>query len=190
MSNCDKQIIIDDVDVSGCPCIQSNNIGDVVCVRLARTSLYCKGQPCYYKALERKEQECEELKIYIESNEQQVKEVETLVMDNDRLINELDQLKVENDSLKRQLQFEFDETLLQYSNELDRLKAENDELKVQNIKYMNGNIGYQLKNSLYKQTLTEIKEIATENSLAQVGYNPDWDIIIQKISECEGNDGR
>lgn len=43
--------------------------------------------------LERKEQECEELKIYIDSNEQQVKEVETLVMDNDRLINELAQLK-------------------------------------------------------------------------------------------------
>ena len=58
----DKQIIIDGVDVSGCPSIQSNSIGDVVCVRLARTSLYCKGQPCYYKALERKEQECEELK--------------------------------------------------------------------------------------------------------------------------------
>ena len=56
-----KQIIIDGVDVSGCPCIQSNNIGDVVCVRLARTSLYCKGQPCYYKALERKEQECKKL---------------------------------------------------------------------------------------------------------------------------------
>ena len=61
----DKQIIIDGVDVSECPCIQSNNIGDVVCVRLARTSLYCEGQPCYYKALERKEQECEELKKYL-----------------------------------------------------------------------------------------------------------------------------
>ena len=47
----------------------------------------------------RKEQECEELKIYIESNEQQVKDVETLVMDNDRLINELDQLKTENKHL-------------------------------------------------------------------------------------------
>ena len=62
MENLHKQIIIDGVDVSGCPCIQSNNIGDVICVKLARTSLYCKGQPCYYKALERKEQECEELK--------------------------------------------------------------------------------------------------------------------------------
>ena len=40
----------------------------------------------------------------------------------------------------------------------------------------------------YENALTEIKEIATENSLAQVGYNPDWDLILQKISECEGND--
>lgn len=51
------------------------------------------------RKLKAKEQEVEDLKIYIESNEQQVKEVETLVMDNDRLINELDQLKVENEHL-------------------------------------------------------------------------------------------
>lgn len=99
----DKQITIDSVDVSECEHV------------FARTSLFkeknfvectafflenedsrcnCSDNPnCYYKQLKRKEQECEELKIYIESNEQQVKEVETLVMDNDRLINELDQLK-------------------------------------------------------------------------------------------------
>lgn len=79
----------------------------------------------------RKTQECEELKIYIESNEQQVKEVETLVMDNDRLINEL-----------------------------DRLKAENDELKKKCNIYTCGICGNKEDcNKLYK-TLTEIKEIA------------------------------
>ena len=59
---------------------------------------YCNTEHC--SLLKAKEQECEELKIYIESNEQQVKEVETLVMDNDRLINELDQLKETNEILK------------------------------------------------------------------------------------------
>lgn len=47
----------------------------------------------YIPMIKELKQECEDLKIYIESNEQQVKEVETLVMDNDRLINELNQLK-------------------------------------------------------------------------------------------------
>ena len=55
--------------------------------------------------LKAKEQECEELKIYIESNEQQVKEVETLVMDNDRLINELNQLKQTLTKIKEILLF-------------------------------------------------------------------------------------
>ena len=57
----------------------------------------CIKEQCFtyrlLQLLKAKEQECEELKIYIKSNEQQVKEAETLVMDNDRLINELDQLK-------------------------------------------------------------------------------------------------
>lgn len=84
-----EQIIIDGCNVSGCENYRPKD----------RFTCYpyicnCHQKPdCHYKQLTRKTQECERLKIYIESNEQQVKEVETLVMDNDRLINELDQLK-------------------------------------------------------------------------------------------------
>ena len=39
-------------------------------------------------------------------------------------IKTIDQLKAENDSLKRQLQFEFDETLLQYSNTIEDLQKQ------------------------------------------------------------------
>lgn len=93
----DKQIIIDGVDVSGCEYFE-----DEECLNPSETVVNCEASPnCYYKQLKAKEQECEELKIYIESNEQQVKEVETLVMDNDRLINELDLLKAENEELKK-----------------------------------------------------------------------------------------
>lgn len=92
-----------------------------------------------------------------------------------------------------------------YEQQLDQFKAENDKLKVRNIKYMNGNISYQLKNSLYKQTLTEIKEIAEhciKQDICTICDNsekchiedeeiPTYDVcklILQKISECDGND--
>lgn len=113
------------------------------------------------------------------------------------LAKKYDQLKAENEELKKQLKFEFDETLLQYSNELDRLKAENEELKRDNaslyiiIDGKNGTIGcfkdrvdelkeekqalikdweekknlaYEIacKNEKLKQTLTEIKKIASK----------------------------
>ena len=39
-------------------------------------------------------------------------------------IKTIDQLKADNDSLKRQLQFEFDETLLQYSNTIEDLQKQ------------------------------------------------------------------
>ena len=71
------------------------------------TCCTCRNREWYrlYNDYKAKEQECEELKIYIESNEQQVKEVETLVMDNDRLINELDRLNEDRIEALKQLEF-------------------------------------------------------------------------------------
>ena len=116
----------------------------------------------------RKEQECEELKIYIESNEQQVKEVEMLVMDNDRLINELDQLKAENEELNRQLKKEIEASQKWYQLHTEEHFAK---LKLE-------------------ATLTEIKEIAlgVRNYLdcpspKDVRY--EMDRILQLISEVE-----
>ena len=157
----------------------------------------CQDNPnCYYKQLEklkaenlgfkilhesdkdllkRKEQECEELKIYIESNEQQVKEVETLVMDNDRLINELDRLNEDRIDALKQLEF---------------VRTLNTVKEAETIK-------------LHK-TLTEIKEIAEINPIntcwtvlelcEKCDENKECDIqcplfkfklILQKISEVE-----
>lgn len=111
-------------------------------------------------------QECEELKIYIESNEQQVKEVETLVMDNDRLINELDQLKAENEN---------------WQKEYWKLEQGNDFLAE--------------KNSRLKGCLAEIKEIAEPFCNACQEFEPEkkgsncmycnYGIILRKISEME-----
>ena len=76
------------------------------------------------------------------------------------------------------------------SEQLDQLKAENKELKKQvDITQMfldacNNSCEY------YKQTLTEIKFWARE-LLKRTGQVVPYEIkqILQKISECEGNDG-
>ena len=58
----DKQIIIDDVDVSGC-C----HYADGKCTNSHMIQSNCKNVAvCFYKQLKRKEQECEELKEYKE----------------------------------------------------------------------------------------------------------------------------
>ena len=81
----DCEYLIKINEMRTCKALNVSFYGDIIC----RDCIILKLK----KQLKRKEQECEELKIYIESNEQQVKEVEKLVMDNDRLINENDQLK-------------------------------------------------------------------------------------------------
>ena len=87
----DKQIK-EGIDVSQCECysVEGNSCNKTL-------SGSCMKEKCQtfrlLQTIKAKEQECEELKIYIESNEQQVKEVEAIVMDNDRLINEAEKLK-------------------------------------------------------------------------------------------------
>ncbi len=63
----DKQIMIDGVDVSGCKCFYIN---DSHPERQECINPYCKGfckdnPNCYYKQLQRKEQECERLKLQL-----------------------------------------------------------------------------------------------------------------------------
>lgn len=88
-----EQIIIDDVDVSGCEHYCLRYCKQVVDEDGCYVFLCAEDKNCHYKKWQRKEQECEELKIYIESNEQQVNDAEKLVMDNDRLINILQEIK-------------------------------------------------------------------------------------------------
>ena len=124
--------------------------------------------------LSSKEQECEELKKIINEAKNSKLDLKSFLV-GEAIQNEyeqkLDQLKAENESLKKQLKYEFDETLLQYSNRLDELH----------------------------KTLTEIKEIATnfyetgflrtDNGCILINNNTcveTLDKILQKISEVEG----
>lgn len=57
----DKQIIIDEVDVSGCKHFHYDE-----CLNLEETVSACKYNPnCLFKQLARKTQECEKLKKYL-----------------------------------------------------------------------------------------------------------------------------
>ena len=94
----------------------------------------------------------------------------------------------ECEELKKQIKYEFDETLLQYSNELDRLKAENGELKKNYFTVI------QQRNKA-EQTLIEIKELVQSDYCTEIGScefcaeigNCLNRKILHKISECEGN---
>ena len=128
---------------------------------LTEEDLRCDFYPnCYYKQLQAKEQECEEL------NEELYYWVNGEYCDNEcNVVKELDQLKAEND--------------------LFRTCHDNEQAKRRKL----------------EQTLTEIKEICNNNDELKGDFNlVDCDKyklgkhnlanrILQKISECEGNDG-
>lgn len=181
----DKQIIIDGVDVSGCEWIREVGLDSeyiCTCNSPNKTSGYCKYNPnCRYKELKAKEQECEKLK-------------ENLPNAITRLMGELDQLKAENDELMKQHQA--DKGLItstgkqnyQLLQEYDKLKTENDNIK----ETFDGLFKVQYKladnNKKLRQCLTEIKEIAKNGCYDDCGMPLDeLSIILQKISECEGN---
>lgn len=106
----DKQIIIDNVDVSGCEWIREVGLDSeyiCTCNSPNKTSGYCKHNlNCYYKQLKRKEQECEEFrKANDEKNELLAKlgcpTIATARRKVFCLQKQLDQLKAENERLQK-----------------------------------------------------------------------------------------
>ncbi len=159
----DKQIIIDGVDVSGCEfATKAEMFLDTHC-RLYDYK-YCIGKDCHYKNWKRKEQECEELKEKLikwlgkEGLRQSEKEFYE---------QQLDQLKADNEELKKIIErldvpkHEVVDMDIAFENE--KLKAENEKLQDIANKLLDERNKYLDKwsiNLIYKQTLTEIKEIA------------------------------
>lgn len=177
----DKQII-DGVDVSGC-CHQGKD-NTCTCPNYKKE---CGRNPnCHYKIMQRqtkkldkfykreleikqklfrKEQECEELKTLKDETYFKLKE---------EYIQQLDQLKAENDELKKQLIILDDEDMVV-------------EITVKQFE----------EYKKLKQTLTEIKEIMKKHCRKckkhkfyyfQLCCTCKYTDILQKISECEGND--
>ena len=175
----DKQIIIDDVDITKCE--YHSKLLEGVCTFYGR----CAKTFCPYKAkwlkeqLLRKEQECEELK----------EKFQDMKKSRDVALKEYN----EEFEYKRQITVEHLEQKKELLKQLDQLKAENEDLKN----------GYSKLNSLYndncdytdklEKTITEIKETAEKlkNFYEELGKCEDLTVvrlkqILQKISECEG----
>lgn len=190
-----KKQIIDGVDVSECPHYidkdGSCSSHDCECVK-------CVHNVCFYKDYKAKEQECEELKAKFQD----------MKKSRDVALKEYN----EEFEYKRQITVEHLEQKKELLKQLDQLKAENEELKkwqenVVNMfdktcrcKYLNEENAHcsfynkeciAINQCLYRnqQTLTEIKEIIHFNKTNRLsgGAYISIEQILQKISECEGN---
>lgn len=170
----DKQIIIDGVDVSGCPYYIDS---DGSCSSHDCECIKCIHNVCFYKDYKAKEQECEELKNIINEAKNSKLDLKSFLV-GEAIQNEyeqqLDQLKAENEELRKEIEAIYDDC-----------KG----CPTYNEALYNANL-YAKEYRKLKQTLTEIKEIAkTENNDTKVLYNrrtyQRMKQILQKISECE-----
>lgn len=195
----DKQIIIDGVDVSRCGHYDANADKESYflhdCKKEHAPCWSCSSMPnCLYKKWQRKEQECEELK-------------ENLPNAITRLMGELDQLKAENNELKamfKDLSYENQKFSYQIEEQTKQLEPFKDEYfkgldNVVIAELAKKSIRITAENSKLKQTLAEIKEIAENGKRFAERYMITGEqkanvltyanAILQKISECEGNNG-
>ena len=160
----DKQIIIDNVDVKKCVYHESG-----YCSINKQAYCYCCDNPnCHFKQLKRKEQECEELK-------------EQLIQCDDNIIVDCEYSKKDLCSFIHRKK----EVINGLEQQIDQLKAENDELKnkIKELLHDCNSCNFHK----YKQTLTEIKEIAEKGHKEKGNLMRTWWFkdIIQKISEVE-----
>jgi DNA repair exonuclease SbcCD ATPase subunit len=165
----DKQIIIDDVDVSKCTCFD-----DGECLNPCETVTNCEASiNCRYKQLKRKEQECEELKKQLE---EESKLGHKTIQDESNTFFDLLKIQKELGYLKEALEKEFITYRLEgfvpvftYKGyELDKLIGKNNELKSDN-KHLNGLLDQALKElEEHREALEKIKEL-----------------IQKEISDCE-----
>ena len=178
----DKQIIMDDIDVSECE-YHSLNKNDCSLCSLSN-NLICSYKPfCYYKQLKRKEQECEGLRY----------EVGSLENDRDILQDKCDRLKAENEILKEKFEIaiknNMDKTLLRLEN--GDVKEELQEIREQfGIETLychvdNTRVHRCLDVLKLKDTLTEIKEIVFPKNQLIITDSPIILKIQEKISEVE-----
>ena len=175
---------------------------------------YCKDRPnCYYKNWQRKEQECERLKKIINEAKNSKLDLNSFFAIEATVGEyqlELDQLKAENRILKEKFEIaiknNMDKTLLRLENGdvKEELQEIREEFGIETLYCHDDNTRVHrcIKLLQLKDCLTEIKEIAehfyntgfvrTDCGATLINNNTcinSIQQILQKISECEGNDG-
>ena len=183
----DKQIIIDCVDVSGCPYYIDS---DGSCSSHDCECIKCVHNACFYKDLKAKEQECQQaMDNYVQLDLQRVKEYNELVdlykakeQECEELKKKLDTLSVTRYKLLDDL-WVAEENLKDYIEHFNKASDKLDQLKTENEKL--------------EQYLAEIKDIASKVLLNthDLEQFKDADALFgalleihKKISKCEGND--
>ena len=188
----DEQIIIDGVDVSGCEHLMQG-IVPFGCMEDRKTCSCMNNPNCLYKQLKRKEQECEKAKQNAQDTydlwQALIESFNILQDEKIKLEQECERLKEENKEIRK---YQYEQEFLQ--EQLDKLIKENKEIKTcykNNLALLNKEEvnTTKLVNKVMKldTTLNEIKIFVMQ---AKHDYNlPKYlfDTILQKISECEGN---
>lgn len=177
-----KQIIIDGVDVSGCENYIGANTKTHNCTLYDGYLRPCKNADCYYKQLKRAENQIVDFNKMVEAKEQECDMWKNLTVDNGAVAlkyqKQLDQLRAENDKYSL-----FIEKLCDYAG----LECDDEEQAMRTL----SDLASQMNKARwiidrYKQTLTEIKEIAKNGCYDDCGMPLDeLSIILQKISEVE-----
>ena len=188
MTNTDKQIIIDGVDVSGCK--YYDNLDCYAERGCCGYPLDCEDNPnCYYKQLKRKEQECAQFRnANDEKNELLAKlgcpTTATAKRNVLCLQQQIDKLKEDNEELRKNILLKCPNCGEEYlSPEGAALYEENTNLKerikgeIHLVNNYKEDFAKQFKQAeKYKQTLTEIKEIVrkhykTEEELFKIRHS-------------------
>ena len=198
----DKQIIIHGVDVSGCNRLNTFPMQYGEPHEICLTSLeqwggqekYCKDRPnCYYKQLEKLKAENLGFKILHESDKDLLKRKEQECEELKKWLPIVTRLENEFENFEKAKAIDYKSYIEQIFIELDQLKSEN--------KHLNDLLNQALKDcEKAMQTLTEIKEFFNEeciickenyiNITGEICEECKYKQILQKISECEGNDVR
>lgn len=140
-----NSVIIDDIDVSECVYYKATGKYD-------SCGYYCEQNPnCYYKQLKRSEAQCEGMFVSHTDLEKKYKTLEE-----------------ENRSLKKQLQFEFDETLLQYSNTIEDLQKQLNNTVMQKCPQC-GEVYLNPVGAKLYEALIEIKELVQSDYCTEIG---------------------
>ena len=191
----DKQIIIDDVDVSGCGFIAKEDeysLYDRVYKGQCRCSNeeMCKDHPnCFYKKalkqLKCKEKECNKLYIQLKADEEYHKEEENTLR---KIIKNKEERNIElykeNNKLKQTIA-----KMKKSHQQLDQLKAENEKLirKITEIFacLIKANRSGIITDTIWIGTMTTLwDDIAQTLGIEGVQVQVE-EQILQKISECE-----
>ncbi len=159
----DKQIIIDGVDISGCPYYidseGSCSSHDCECIK-------CIHNVCFYKDYKAKEQECEALQMSENEAVEIIAELKAYKDVNEDFKTAWKELKAENEELKKIINeaknskldlksFLVSEAVQnEYEQQLDQLNAENESLK-ESLKMFSSTLDWALKSQvgLYKRQI-------------------------------------